>query len=258
MITSQKGLRMLDSISPIYDQNKVMLSIFQSLGLEAEMTDDLIDDILLQLFPQTATWGLKYWEDALNIPVNESLTLENRRTKILVKMQTRWPVTRLRMESIINNFISSKNGYIQEIFEEYMFKIHIPLTDERIYYKDLIETVNEVKPAHLSYTVEGLAGNNVISVKQLWARNFINYLMCGTFYPRDDEYWIGRSFNRKTSTDSTLYHFEVEYLICGTFYPGSSESIGKSFNTKISAGSGIYDFDVNYSICGTFNTGEVV
>lgn len=258
MITNQKGLKMLDSVSPIYGQNKVMLAIYEAVGREAEATETIIDEIALQLFPQTATWGLKYWEEALSIPVNESLTLENRRTKILVKMQTRWPVTKQRMEAIINNFITSKNAYIQEIYEEYMFKIHIPLPDERIYYRDLIETVEEVKPAHLAYEVEGTAGNNIIAVKQLWARNFINYLMCGTFYPKDDEYWTGRSFNRKTATNSTLYSFEVEYLICGTFYPGGDENIGRSFNRKVGPSSKVYNFDVTYPICGTFNAGEVV
>lgn len=258
MITSQKGKDMLETVSPIYEQNETMLAIFQSIGLEEEMTTELIDDILLQLYPQTATWGLKFWEEALMIPTNESVSLEARRSRILSKMQTRWPITRGRMEAIINSFITSKNGYINEIFDKYMFKINIPLTDKRIYYKELIETVNEVKPAHLSYTVEGIAGNNTIAIKQLWAHNFINYLMCGTFYPEDNEYWIGRSFNRKVSLESTLYHFEVDYLICGTFYPAGEGVVGKAVNSKVLIESNLYDFNVKYPICGTFNAGEVL
>ena len=258
MITSQKGKEMIQTVSPIYEQNETMLAIFQSIGLEEEMTAELIDDILLQLYPQTATWGLKFWEEALQIPVNESMTLDARRSRILSKMQTRWPVTKGRMEAIINNFITSKNGYIKEIFNEYVFTINIPLTDKRIYYKELIETVNEVKQAHLSYTVEGIAGNNVIAVKQLWAHNFINYLMCGTFYPEDNEYWIGRSFNRKVSVESALYHFGVDYLICGTFYPGGEGLTGKSANRKVAIQNNLYDFNVKYPICGTFNAGEVL
>lgn len=217
MITSKKGKEMLKTISPIYEQNQTMLAIFQAIGLESEMTEELVDDILLQWFPQTATWGIVYWEDALNIPINESMDLEERRARILTKMQTRWPITKSRMEAIINNFITSKNGYIDEIFSEYMFKINIPLTDGKIYYKELIETINEVKPAHLAFTVEGIAGNDKIAIKQMWAHNFIKYLICGTFYPKDDEYWIGSSFNRKAGVESTAYDFEVDYLICGTF-----------------------------------------
>lgn len=257
MITSQKGKQMLETVSPIYADNKTMLAIFQAIGQEGEMTDELIDDILLQLFPQTATWGLDLWEEALQIPTNKSLDLTVRRSRILTKMQTRWPVTKGRMEAIINNFVTSKNAYIKELFHKYMFTINIPLTNKRIYYKELIETVNEVKPAHLSYTVEGIAGNNSIAVKQMWAHNFINYLMCGTFYPEDNEYWTGRSFNRKTSIKSTLYNFEVDYLMCGTFYPGGDLG-GRSANRKVTIGSGMYKFNVKYPICGTFSAGEVL
>jgi len=257
MITSKKGREMLKTISPIYEQNQTMLAIFQAIGLESEMTEELVDDILLQWFPQTATWGIVYWEDALNIPINESMGLEERRARILTKMQTRWPITKSRMEAIINNFIASKNGYIDEIFSEYMFKINIPLTDGKIYYRELIETVNEVKPAHLAFTVEGIAGNNKIAIKQMWAHNFIKYLICGTFYPKDDEYWIGRSFNRKAKVESTVYDFEVDYLICGTFSIGDDGMTGRSANRKATIGSGIYDFDVNYPICGTFSAREV-
>lgn len=257
MITSKKGKEMLKTISPIYEQNQTMLAIFQAIGLESEMTEELVDDILLQWFPQTATWGIVYWEDALNIPINESMDLEERRARILTKMQTRWPITKSRMEAIINNFIASKNGYIDEIFSEYMFKINIPLTDGKIYYRELIETVNEVKPAHLAFTVEGIAGNNKIAIKQMWAHNFIKYLICGTFYPKDDEYWIGRSFNRRVGVESTVYDFEVDYLICGTFSVGDDGMTGRSANRKATIGSGIYDFDVNYPICGTFSAREV-
>lgn len=248
---------MLKTISPIYEQNRTMLAVFQSIGLESDMTEELIEDIFLQWFPQMATWGIIYWEEALQIPINESLGLEERRARVLTKMQTRWPITKSRMEAIINNFITSKNGYIDELYSEYTFKINIPLTNEKIYYKELIETVNEVKPAHLAYEIEGIAGNNKIAIKQMWAHNFMKYLICGTFYPRDDEYWIGRSFNRKTGIESTVYNFEVDYLICGTFSVGDDGVSGRSANRKVAIGSDIYNFDIDYPICGTFSTKEV-
>lgn len=257
MIDFKIGNQMLKTVSPVYDHNKTMLAVFLSLGIESEMTNDLVEDILLQLYPQTATWGLDYWEDALNIQTNKALPYEERRAKVLSKMQTRWPITKGRLEDIINNFIASKSGYVEEIFNEYRFKINIPLTDKKVYYKELVETVNEIKPAHLSYSLEGIAGNNTVTAHQMWARNFVKYLMCGTFYPKDDEYWTGRSFNRKARVKSTIYDFEVDYLVCGTFSLGDDEVTGRSINRKTIMGSDIYTFDVLYPMCGAFNSGEV-
>lgn len=257
MIRSLKGQQLFETVTPIYYQSIVMSSIFQAIGEEFENIDELTEEVLLQLFPQTATWGIVYWEEATHIPINNAVPLEQRRARILSKMQTRWPVTKSRMEAIINNFVSSKNAYIKQLYDQYKFVINIPLTGEKVYYSGLVETVEEVKPAHLAYTVEGIAGENNIITSRKFAYNFLKYLICGTFYPKDDEYWKGHSANRSMTTIFQMYTFDVDYLICGTFETKDTDKGGSLIDKKISAESMCYSFDVVYPICGMFYPEEV-
>lgn len=148
MITSKKGKEMIKTISPIYSYNETMQAIIQSIGMEADYSEELSEDVLKQLFVQTATWGLDFWEDAVNLPTNNSLSYEHRRGKIIAILQSRISITPEKMELIIKNYTGASVSVIENV-SDYKFKIEADVDIESI--NDLSFIVNDIKPAHLSW-----------------------------------------------------------------------------------------------------------
>lgn len=113
---------------------------------------DLLD-LKNQIFIETATWRLADWERVLNISVKPNATYDERRNQILLKFQGANAVTEKFMNNLINMFCENKTGYIVPHNSEYYFEVCVS-ADDKINWKELIETVNLYKPAHLAfYTV---------------------------------------------------------------------------------------------------------
>lgn len=150
ILTSESGKRMLGYVSPVYDKSRIMLAIFEAIGREIDSLDASITDIRDQFFPQTSTWGLKYWEQQLGLPVNETLPLEIRRANVISRLATKYPMTRNRMERIINGYVPSQTAKVVEYFSEYSFAAILPV-DEEINYIEMGKAVYDAKPAHLRF-----------------------------------------------------------------------------------------------------------
>lgn len=113
---------------------------------------DLLD-LKNQIFIETATWRLSDWERVLNISVKPNATYDERRNQILLKFQGANAVTEKFMNNLINMFCENKTGYIVPHNSEYYFEVCVS-ADDKINWKELLETVNLYKPAHLAfYTV---------------------------------------------------------------------------------------------------------
>lgn len=113
---------------------------------------DLLD-LKNQIFIETATWRLADWERVLNISVKPNATYDERRNQILLKFQGTNAVTEKFMNNLINMFCENKTGYIVPHNSEYYFEVCVS-ADDKINWKELLETVNLYKPAHLAfYTV---------------------------------------------------------------------------------------------------------
>lgn len=147
MINSLKGREMFTHISPIYEQSLVMQAIFEAIGQEFDNIEKLTEEVLKQLFPQTATWGLIYWEDAVNIVTNINEDIERRRGKVIAKLQTKYTITPERMAIIIKNYIGA-HVIITEGVADYTFKVSTCADEDT---RDLNNIVKKIKPSHLSW-----------------------------------------------------------------------------------------------------------
>lgn len=152
MINSVKGRRLFGYISPIYDHAVIMQAVMEAIGSEWDDVDWLIEEVFSQLFPQTATWGIVYWERLVGIPRNDSLSIEQRRARVLTRMQTRWPMTKERMEQLVRTFSQDKQAFIREFFDQYRFEVLFSLT-QSVDLGTVYEVIEEAKPAHLGYSL---------------------------------------------------------------------------------------------------------
>jgi len=76
---------MIDSAPGYYQYAKVYTAIQQAIADELDGVQTDTDDLKNQFFITRATWGLKYWEEALGITTVESDSYEIRRSRVLAK-----------------------------------------------------------------------------------------------------------------------------------------------------------------------------
>lgn len=150
MITSKKGREMLLTLSPIYEQSLVMNSIYEAIGSEFDNLELLNKEIELQLFPQTATWGLEFWENRVGLVRNLDEDIETRRRKVIAKLQSKYIMTPKRMSMILQSYTGA-DIKINENISPYTFGVELTSTQGfPRSLEDLYKRVNVIKPSHLS------------------------------------------------------------------------------------------------------------
>ncbi|WP_198135341.1 YmfQ family protein [Alkaliphilus metalliredigens] len=144
---------MFKTVSPIYYQSKLMQAILQSVGTEWDDVDEITDDILLQLFPQTATWGLRYWEELLKIPVNNSIPIERRRALVMYRIKLRAPMTPARIANVTKSLAGDFAEYVEvlENVEPHVFMVTIGTAKSGIDYLSIYREIKRIKPSHESF-----------------------------------------------------------------------------------------------------------
>lgn len=150
MLDSNNGKKMFDSISPVYKNSIIMKSLFEAIGMEFDTLDDLIEEVKLQLFPQTATWGLKYWEERCGLPTNADEPLQARRNKVIAKLQSKHIMNPKRMSMVLQKYTGA---YIKLIENTAPYTFEIDLIGRTTFPKSLeqlYQTVRKIKPSHLA------------------------------------------------------------------------------------------------------------
>ncbi|NFI60727.1 DUF2313 domain-containing protein [Clostridium botulinum] len=159
VINSKKGLQMYNSVSPIYDKNIIMQAIFEAIGSEADLTEKQLDDIMLQLYPQTATWGLVFWEERYKLQTNLDEPIEIRRAKVISRIQTKNKIVNpKRIELTIKNFIKAQVEVLDSI-APYVLGINI-LSENGFPNKlnPVYKEVKRIKPSHMGVKYNLISG----------------------------------------------------------------------------------------------------
>lgn len=155
ILTSEAAKRALDYISPIYAEATIGLMILNAIGTANDDVQAAAQDIWLQLHPQTATWGLMYWEMEYGLPVRKDLTYEQRRQKVIAKMLARGPVN----PAMIENLVESITGYTAEVTENIAkntFRITISALPANVDEAAVRRAVDKKEKAHLIYEIDYL------------------------------------------------------------------------------------------------------
>ena len=235
MITSKKGQEMYLSVSPIYEDSILMQSIFNAIGNEADLSVELGDEILRQLFPQTAdSWGLSIWEQRLGLVTNISESIEKRRKKIIAKFQTKFIITPEKMAFIIKNYTGIE-PLIEENVAPYTFDVYLKTyTMFSDVLSDVRNAIKTIKPSHLAYNLIMQYVTKVIiniSSKE-WFSDTIP--LCGTLDDSGNLFVAsnGIIYNEKFVDNLKKYYSNTLLLASQKVYP--SGSLGKSFNEKVS------------------------
>lgn len=154
--TSESAKQMLSYVSNhFYDNSYIAKWLYQVMGLEMDDTKRVYDELKQQIFPEDATWGIKYHELKYGISVNPDLSLEQRRINIITKRDARAPMNPEKIRIIAEN-ITRKEVEIYENIKPFTFMLKILLKEGEfeIYKDNLVKTINRMKPAHISYYMQ--------------------------------------------------------------------------------------------------------
>ncbi|WP_315065875.1 putative phage tail protein [uncultured Clostridium sp.] len=129
--------------------SSIFNEIFNAHGQVLDKIGLDISDLFLQVLPQTATeWGLRFWEKRVGITTNTSKSIEERRAKILAKLNTKGTTTVEVIKQICKSFVS--NVEIIQHNSDYYFEVNLLTTTGFPYALDsLYDSVEIAKPAHL-------------------------------------------------------------------------------------------------------------
>jgi hypothetical protein len=210
-LTSQTGTKMATYILPLW-LSKEILCIFDAVGREFDIIDSMDYDVFIQFFPQTATWGLKYWERLLGLSVNESIPMHIRRNEVMARRITRNPVNPKRIQTVVSQ-LTGRHVDVDDYFMDYTFGIEINQQDTvPIILSPVIREVNRLKPSAWAYLISLSHTVGITVSPSMFIYNvkypFCGELVCGT-YPNEN-----KAIDQQTnvSIQASSYQVSQSYL----------------------------------------------
>lgn len=148
-----RSAEMLKYVENYYRESKYYLAQNNAKGKEFDIIHTIIEDLPNQFNPQTATWGLKLWEELLDI--NSIGNIEERRTNILMKTATLQVITPISLERLIKKIFNIDTKIIRN-FSPYTFLVEFKYEDDKeINLKIIRQLIEDYKEAHMAYNLLG-------------------------------------------------------------------------------------------------------
>lgn len=136
-----------------YPASRETAAFQQALQPEVNTVWTARDDLLAQLNPYTATWGLWYWEDALGLGTCEGLSLDIRRRQVVAKLQGRATTTPVVVKDVAETMLGVPVKVV-EVFGEYRVELEVDGGGKLPAGVDALKRrLREIMPAHLDWAL---------------------------------------------------------------------------------------------------------
>ena len=156
-------------------KGNIIKDIFESQQAEVDLLNNNIQDLIDNLFVETATWSLENWEKKYNIPIDLDDTLENRRSRILARMVSEGqPFTKETIEAIANQFTNGSVEVIEHLEDDYFTVKFVSTKGIPPKIQDVYDAINEVKASWLDIDYEFIF-NTVHYLRQYTVRELRQY-----------------------------------------------------------------------------------
>lgn len=145
--------RLMQHMPKYYRVISEIIVLQKAIQIELDEVDLISQDILNQFFIYTATWSLPIWERIFGLPVGDKTSnIQERRESLISKLRSYGTTTKEMIARVGNSFT---NGGVKIIEDNTNYSFVIEFTSVVGLPKnmeDFIETIEIIKPAHLSYT----------------------------------------------------------------------------------------------------------
>lgn len=150
ILKSERAQEMIDYVSPIYGDSYVGLWLFEVMGQAWDKVWDIFTSLRNETTPITADKLIGMWEDSYGIPHNSSLTLEQRRAR-LIAWRDRGPCNPHRLAAAVS---SALNGVEVEVRENIKKNTFLVVIRNVVYdWTPAVEVLERKKPSHLIYII---------------------------------------------------------------------------------------------------------
>lgn len=138
-------------IPPFVAEQKENIEIKKATDIEDKECKEFIQDIINQCFIDTATWGLKLWEDLYGIATDINKPIEFRRTVVKAKMRGQGTASIKMFKNMAESFSNGEVDIIENLEQDvlgikFIGKLGIPPNLE-----DLEDRIRDNIPAHMVY-----------------------------------------------------------------------------------------------------------
>lgn len=145
---------MIQKLPRYYRDSPQVAELERVLDLQAQGLRSAVTDTLAQLFVDSATWGLDLWEQWTGLPTDRSRPYAYRRSRITSKLRGQGSTTLAMIRDVAESFANGEVE-IEERTAEYTIVIRfVSELGVPPNISDLMDTVNEIKPAHLAVRYE--------------------------------------------------------------------------------------------------------
>lgn len=148
-ITSANGQKMFANLPAYYEKSRVIQVDMNAKGVELDYFTQALNEVLNQFFVSTATWGIEIWEKELDLTVDTSKPIEQRRSVVESKLRGAGKFSGQLVKNVAEVY---DGGTVDVSFRpaEYAFTVRfidtlgIPPNID-----DLKAAIEEIKPAHM-------------------------------------------------------------------------------------------------------------
>lgn len=147
------GQEHLEMLPRHLQQSTDIRAVIDALARESERLLDQVDDCSRQMFVQTATWGLRYWEQRYQLPTwdFDDVTApddEDRRIAVLAKMRSNKAISGAEYRAVLDAYVTSYR--IQMDHATGTLNFTIAYNDDNGSADLLERIIRSITPAHLN------------------------------------------------------------------------------------------------------------
>lgn len=151
ILTDEMAKRIIDYVPQIYGNSYAGLWVFQAIGRVLGEVYEICTSLMAETTPATSTLLLDYWEDQYGLLRDSSLTIEQRRSRIVRKLLSNGPCNPATMAVEISNVLGGVQVDIAENVAKNTFAVVIrdSVDDITLAYP----VIERMKPAHLIFEI---------------------------------------------------------------------------------------------------------
>lgn len=141
---------MMGYVSSIYKESELYKAHNDVKADEINLQREIIDDLMLQMVPQTATWGIRFWEEECGLTVLRSERIEVRRMKVLAHLARKGPMTKTRLQNIL---YTGTGAVVEVLFTNIPGVMAAIISDFHMWYdvRPVIMMIEDIAPCHLEW-----------------------------------------------------------------------------------------------------------
>ena len=151
ILTDETAQKIIDYVSPVYGNSYVGLWMFQAIGTLLGEVYKICEDLRHETTPATSTMLLDYWEQQYGLLKDSSLTVEQRRSRIVQKTLSRGPCNPAILAADLSNALGGVQVVIEENTAKNTFSVNVRSAVEDLTPMNAI--LERRKPAHLIYEI---------------------------------------------------------------------------------------------------------